>query len=123
MQKQREFESDLLVSRAGLELGTPAENAQITDSTGDVKRTEAIEAPEVQLSGTPVVHGPEAYLIPLTRGYSALVSPQDYERVAALNWQVSLKDGRAYAKAHVPGSGKLYRWRSTGLRTKGHWSK
>lgn len=55
MQKQREFESDLLVSRAGLGVGTSAENAQITDSTGDAKSMEAIEAPEVQLSGTPVV--------------------------------------------------------------------
>jgi hypothetical protein len=43
----------------------------------------------------------------LTRGYHALVSEQDYERVAAIKWRVKVDpDGRAYAVAHRPGSGK-----------------
>lgn len=46
-------------------------------------------------------------LVPLTRGYSALVDMEDYARVSALKWQVHIEpDGRLYATAHVPGSGQ-----------------
>jgi hypothetical protein len=45
--------------------------------------------------------------ISLTRGYHALVSQSDYERVAALKWRAHTgSDGRVYAKAHMPGSGR-----------------
>lgn len=104
--KIREIEGNLLVSRAGLALGTQLENAQITDSTEPAKLIEGAEASEAQLFGTSVVREIQVCLVPLTRGYSALVDEADYERVSALKWQVSLRDGRAYAKAHVPGSGK-----------------
>lgn len=47
------------------------------------------------------------YLIPLTRGRKARIDAVDCERVGALNWRVKIdKDGRAYACAHKPGSGK-----------------
>jgi hypothetical protein len=47
-----------------------------------------------------------AISVPLTHGYSALVSPQDYDRVCMIHWRVKFSGGAPYAVAHVPGSGK-----------------
>jgi hypothetical protein len=50
--------------------------------------------------GTPVA-------IPLTRGFRALIDAGDRERVNRIKWRVRIdKDGRPYAIAHRPGSGK-----------------
>jgi hypothetical protein len=36
--------------------------------------------------------------IPLTKGYIALISPEDYERVSQYRWCVTLSRGKVYAK-------------------------
>lgn len=52
----------------------------------------------------------DSRLIPLTKGYAAIVDPEDYERLSAFNWCAKIKDGgkRIYAVRSLYRYGKKF---------------
>lgn len=64
--------------------------------------------PGVDRNEQPSPGGITVIPVMLTRGYHALVSVEDYERVSAIKWRACIDERSqiVYARAHLPGSGK-----------------
>lgn len=94
-------------SRAGT-TNLPSQVAEVTsDSVAIASPPASLTlcqlANSVQIQSKPA----DAIVVVLNRGRHALVSYEDYERIAALHWSVKTdRWGCEYARAHVPGSGK-----------------
>lgn len=73
-------------------LGRPADPAGVLENAGLTQRLEC-NLYTVEVGGS----NPSACTIPLTKGYSALVDPEDFERVSAHSWCANVCDGSVYA--------------------------